>query len=125
MNAVLTEVLIECVKAAGGSKVVGPALWPEKPLESAQRLLLDCLNDDRPQRLTPEQVLLVARLARERGCHAYAQHVAQALSYAAPVPVQPQDEADDLRRQVLAMGQTLQAALARIEQLDARKGGGR
>jgi len=42
------DALIECVKAAGGSKVVGAALFPEKPLDTAQRLLLACLNEDRP-----------------------------------------------------------------------------
>lgn len=120
----LTAALIECVKAAGGSKAVGPALWPEKAPEAAQRLLLDCLNDDRPQKLSPEQVLLVARLARDRGCHAYARHVCAALSYAEPVPVEPRDEADELRRQVLEMGRQLQVALSRLDAI-TRSGEGR
>lgn len=114
----LTDTLIECVKAVpGGSKAVGPALWPEKDPVAAQRLLLDCLNDDRPQKLSPEQVILVARMARERGCHAYACWVAESLSYAPPVPVEPRDLADDLQRQVLAMGKQLTDVLARLEEL--------
>ena len=116
----VTDSLIECVKAAGGSKVVGHRLWPEKAVDAAQRHLLACLNDSKAERLTPEQVLLVARMARDVGCHAYAEHVARSLSYAAPVPVKPVDEADELRRQVLDMGKSLQVALARIEALDAR-----
>lgn len=110
--------LIECIKACGGSKQVGPRLWPEKTPDAAQRLLLDCLNDDRPARLTPEQMLLVLRMARDRGCHAGMQFIAAALSYSEPIPIEPKDEADELRRQVLEMGRTLQTALARIEQLD-------
>ena len=104
----INEALIECVKAAGGSKTVGAALWPEKAPDAAQRLLLDCLSDDRPQKLAPEQLMLVAKLARDRGCHALACHVAEALSYAEPVPIKPNDEADELRRQVLSMGRDLQ-----------------
>lgn len=115
----LNDALIECVKACGGSKAIGALLWPEKGPESAQRTLLDCLNDDRPQKLAPEQVLLILRQARERGCHAGMQYLAAALSYAEPVPIEPRDEADELRRQVLAMGAQLTRALNRIEQLEA------
>ena len=114
----LNDTLIECVKAAGGSKAVGARLWPEKALEAAQRHLLACLNEGKPERLTPEQVLLVARLAREHGCHAYMEFCARSLSYAAPQPVRPVDEADELRRQVLEMGRAMQAALARLQALD-------
>lgn len=108
----LNDTLIECVKA------VGARLWPEKALEAAQRHLLACLNEGKPERLTPEQVLLVARLAREHGCHAYMEFCARSLSYAAPQPVRPVDEADELRRQVLEMGRAMQAALARLQALD-------
>lgn len=94
----LTAVLVECVKAAGGSKVVGPKLWPEKLFDHAQRHLLDCLNDERPHRLTPEQVLLVADLARTAGCHMFMAYCAQRLHYDAPVPRQPRDEAAELQR---------------------------
>ena len=62
----LNEALIACVKACGGSHQVGRLLWPEKSQESAQRTLLDCLNDERPAKLSPEQVMLVLRLARNQ-----------------------------------------------------------
>lgn len=114
----INDALIACVKALGGSKQVGPILWPDQAPDAAQRKLLDCLNDDRPQQLNPSQVMLILRLARERGCHIGMQYLAEALSYAEPVPVEPKDEADELRRQVLTMGMSLQKALARIEQLE-------
>ncbi|GMV45122.1 MAG: hypothetical protein AMXMBFR66_05200 [Pseudomonadota bacterium] len=114
----LNDALIECVKAIGGSKVAGIALWPAKGVEAAQRHLLACLNPERNEKLGPDEVLHVLRLARERGCHVGMQYLAVALSYAEPVPVEPKDEADELRRQVLAMGQSLQRALSRIEQLE-------
>lgn len=114
----INDALIECVKACGGSKAVGVALWPAKGVEAAQRQLLACLNPERNEKLGPEEMIHVMRLARAKGCHAGMQHLSAELSYAEPVPVEPKDEADELRRQVLAMGQSLQKALSRIEQLD-------
>jgi hypothetical protein len=35
--------------------------------------------------------------------------------------VQPRDEADQIRREMLEMGKSLQAALARLEAVDARQ----
>lgn len=116
-----TEALISCVKAAGGSKQVGARVFPEKTIEQAQRHLLACLNDDRPERLTPDQVLLVARLARDVGCHAYAEHVADSLSYADPVPVEPRDEADELRRQFIESTRSLAAMADKIEALERQQ----
>jgi hypothetical protein len=114
----LTDCLIECVKAAGGSKVVGHAVWPEKTVDAAQRHLLNCLNEGKAERLTPDQVLLFAKLARLKGCHAYAHHVAQSLSYGEPTPIEPRDEADELRRQVVEVGKSLQTMLGRLEALE-------
>lgn len=114
----LNDALVEAVKACGGSKVVGVALWPAKGLEAAQRHLLACLNPDRSEKLSPDEALLIERLARERGCHVVAQFRAVALSYSEPVPIEPQDAADELRRQLLELGRQLQAGLSRLESLD-------
>src|SRR5687767_12262575 len=97
----INDALIEVVKALGGSKVVGPALWPEKAPEAAQRALLDALNEDRPQRLDPERVMLVLRMARAQGCHAGIEYLGRTLSFAWQ-PIEPKDEADDLKRQFIA-----------------------
>jgi len=115
----LNEALIACVKAAGGSKHVGNKVWPEKTIDAAQRHLLNCLNEGKAERLTPEQVLLIAKLARAKGCHAYAEFVAADMGYAAPVPLEPKDEAAELRRQFIESTRTLAAMAARIEQLEA------
>ena len=114
----LNECLTACVRAAGGSKVVGHRLWPDKTVDAAQRHLLNCLEEGRAERLSPDKVMLVAELARAAGCHAFMEHCSQRLHYAAPQPVQPADEADDLRRQMLEMGKTLQSALSRLEAIE-------
>lgn len=95
----INEALIACVKALGGSKQVGHKLWPEKTMEAAQRHLLACLNEDKPERLSPEQFILLLRLAREKGCHEAMQFLCADLGYADPVPVDPKDELAELLRQ--------------------------
>lgn len=113
----LNDALVECVKACGGSKQVGARLWPEKSPDAAQRLLLDCLNTDRPAHLTPEQMMLVLRLARERGCHAGMRYIATDLGYSAPVPVDPKDELAELLRATLESNREQQRRAERIERL--------
>lgn len=97
----LNDALIACVKACGGSKVVGLALWPAKGLEAAQRNLLACLNPDRNEKLGPDEVLHVMRMARDRGFHEGMQYIAASLGYSMPIPVEPRDELAELLRQHL------------------------
>ncbi len=109
--------LVECVKVLGGSKQVASKLWPEKTPDAAQRLLLDCLNEDRPAHLTPEQMLLVLRLARAKGYHAGFAYMAETLGYAPPVPVEPRDEVAELQRQFVVATQVMTALAERMEVL--------
>jgi hypothetical protein len=118
----LNDALIECIKAAGGSKQVGPLLWPEKAPDAAQRLLLDCLNDDRAAKLSPEQVLLVLRLARQKGFHDGMNYIASELGYGTPVPVEPRDEAAELMRQYIASVEEQKRTAERLERAVARLG---
>jgi hypothetical protein len=109
--------LIECVKACGGSKAVGVALWPARGVEAAQRHLLACLNPDRNEKLSLDEALHVMRLARDRGCHVGMEYLCDALGYAAPQPVAPKDELTELLRQRQAAQERASAQDQRIEQL--------
>ena len=97
----INDALIACVKALGGSKVVGPMLWPEKPLDAAQRCLLDCLNPERPNKLAPEQVTLLLRKARQAGYHEAAEWMMADIGYSPPVPIAPKDELAELQRRFI------------------------
>lgn len=116
----INDALVECVKACGGSKVVGILLWPSKGVEVAQRHLLSCLNPDRNEKLGPDEVLHILRLARQRGCHVGMQFLATELSYAEPQPVEPRDEADQLRREFIESTRVLAKMAERIEKLGAK-----
>ena len=113
----INDALIECVKALGGSKSVGCMLWPEKAPEAAQRALLDCLNGDRPARLSPEQVLLLLRKARQAGFHGAAEWLMGDLGYARPVPLEPAEEMAALQRDFLRATSALEGVAKRFEQM--------
>lgn len=103
----INSMLIECVKAAGGSKQVGPLLWPEKPVADAQKLLLACLNEDRPEKLSPDQAFLIEKLAKDAGSHAAIEYRCQAMSYSIPTPIEPEDEKAKLMRDFISAQKSL------------------
>ena len=118
------DALVAAVKALGGSKVVGALLWPEKAPDAAQRLLLDCLNDDRPAHLTPDHVRLILRLARQRGHHDAVAWLLADLGYAPPQPVEPRDEVAELQRQFIEASRAMQQLAGRIERLQVAPSAG-
>lgn len=115
----LTDAIKEAVRLCGGTKVVACQLWPEKSPDAAGRALVDCLNEHREARLSPEQLMLVSRLARARGCHSIMSYMAQECGYAAPAPVEPADEAAELQRQYIESTKALLKMAERIERLRA------
>lgn len=112
-----TDALRDAVRAAGGTKVVACRLWPEKAPDQAARILSNCLNEHRDERLTPDQVLLVARLAREHGCHSIMAFMAGELGYAPPIAIEPEDEVVRLQREYVDATKSLLKMAERIERL--------
>lgn len=113
----INEALIACVKACGGSKQVGHKLWPEKTVDAAQRHLLACLNEDKPERLSPEQLTLLMRMGHERGFHGVMEFLCASIGYADPQPVDPRDELVDLLKQSNELRERQIAVSTRIERL--------
>lgn len=105
-----SDALGSCILAAGGFKKVAAELWPAMKPESAYARLKACLDDSKHERLSPDEILRVARLGRAAGCHAWAEFCAAELDYAPPVPVDPDDRKAALQRE-FANG------VARLEQL--------
>jgi len=86
------------VQRIGGTKKVGATLWPEKSVTQAGELLANCLNRSRPEKLDPEQVLLIKRLARQANCHVIVAFENEDCGYKPPVPIEPVDEMAELQR---------------------------
>jgi len=111
------EALRAAVQAAGGAKVVGPRLWPAKPVSEAQRALLDALNRDRERKLDPEEQLAVLRLARDAGFHGGVRFICEQLGYTILSPLDPKDELAELQRRFIDAAGSVQAIGERIERL--------
>lgn len=109
------------VMALGGAKKVGPLLWPEKSIDAARTRLLNCLKENRDEVLRPEQVLLLAKLARAGGCHAIVKYFNQQAGYADPQPIEPEDERQRIQREFVAGMADMKTLLARLEQLEGMK----
>ncbi|MEY4417337.1 MAG: hypothetical protein RIQ53_4630 [Pseudomonadota bacterium] len=113
----VNEALIACVKACGGSKQVGHKLWPEKTVDAAQRHLLACLNEDKPERLSPEQLTLLMRMGHEKGFHGVMEFFAADVGYSDPVPTDPRDELVELLKTSNELRERQIAVSTRIEKL--------
>lgn len=96
------EALKRLVEVLGGAKVVGHRMRPEKTITDARTWLLNCLNEDRQEKLDPEQVLLLLRWGHEAGCHDGMNFVAQDVGYASPAPLTPEDALADLQRKAIS-----------------------
>lgn len=116
----INDAMKEAVRQMGGNKKVGPRLWPELPLEQASNKLRDCLNPDRREKLSPEQVVMILRLAREVGCHDAMGFIAFNAGYEPPRPVVPDDQEAELQRTFIdAVGrlETIQKQLQHVREV--------
>lgn len=85
------------IAAAGGFKVVAGKLWSADP--HGPNKLRNAINPDQPHKLCPDEVLAIKKLAYEHGSTATVDYEAQQLGYQ-PTWVDPQDEAEQLNREV-------------------------
>jgi len=115
----LYDALRDVVRAMGGAKVVGPQLWPAKPPLEAGRLLADCLNRDRREKLDPEQLLWLCRKGREVGCHAATHYICEDAGYDPPKPRSLDAERRQLEEQVIAAAKLLDRVSRRLRDMEA------
>lgn len=116
----LTDALNDCVRALGGPKSVGHAMRPEKSIDDARRWLLDALNPDRSEKLSPDQVLWLLREARKVNCHAAFTYMARECGYADPRPIEPEDARAALQREFVDQSKAMQRLFAQMERAGLR-----
>jgi hypothetical protein len=109
------DALREVIATCGGAKQVAGRLWPEKSPDAAHRLLLDCLNETRPERLDPDRLRMILKMGREAGCHAGVIWLMRDVGYEDPRPVEPADEVALLMRDFIAAQKALQGIAERID----------
>lgn len=111
----LNDAISAAVDALGGPKKVGSILWPDLDAAAAGNRLRDCLNTSRRERLTPDQLALIRRMARDAGCHLLVSFEMKAAGYARPVPIAPDDEKAELMRRYIEAVRAQQELTQRLE----------
>lgn len=101
--------------AIGGLKATGAALWPTLLADDAGRKLAACLDSDKREKLSLNELRMIRRMAREKGVHILANYEAQDAGYADPQPITPQDEAAQLLREYIAATKVMQALASRMD----------
>lgn len=105
----------------GGAKTVAARLWPAKSVDDARKHLLDCLNPDRHEKLDPEQIVLLFRLAREANFHVAKHWFDAETGYQPSKPVDPKEEESRVVDVIESAARTMQTALSTLEKLRAHK----
>jgi len=99
------------VQAAGGFKVVAGRVWPTLDPSTATTRLRASLNPDHAQKLCPEELLLVARLAKDAADSSIMNFLARELGY----QVEPLSPAETKKRAVRVRRLALLDELKRLE----------
>lgn len=107
------------ILAAGGYKAVAGKLWPAENPTSAANKLRNAVNPEQAQKLCPQEVLQIKRLAREVGSFATINYEAQQLGYSVTW-IDPDDELERLERENNELLKELLRRQERLEQLRTR-----
>jgi hypothetical protein len=108
------------IVALGGKKKVATLLWPHLKPETAYTRIAHCLSEEFPEKLAPEEMLFIARKACETGSRAILAYLNQECGCAPPIPVDPLDEAEALRRDIRDSLASLNRKVERLERAEAR-----
>jgi hypothetical protein len=110
------DALRAAIQALGGYKQVGALIWPDKTPDNAGRLLADCVNTARSEKLELTQVLRIFVLARDKGFHEPFVWFAGEAGYEARA-VTRAEEVDRVTTVIEQSSKTLAAALGHLERL--------
>lgn len=116
------DALRAAVQALGGTKKVGPMLWPDKGVDNSSRLLLDCINPGRNEKLELTQIMRIFALAKEAGCHGPYAWFSNEIGYDVK-PIARAEEVDRLTTVIEQSSKTLSAAIAALERVQNGAGG--
>lgn len=114
------DALRSAIQSLGGTKKVGNLLWPDKTIENASRLLHDCINPNRPEKLDVSQVVFIFKSAKEVGCGSPFVWFANECGFDA-FPINNEELADRLTDVIEQSTQTLAKALDQLSKIKGMK----
>jgi hypothetical protein len=121
MQEAIEDAIKEVARVVGGTKVLAGALWPTKA--NSHTHFLDCLNPERPAKLSPSELMVVAKIGRERDCHAVMQFLVQEIGYEMPKPADLEKSIDEISSRIADGMDFLRAEMPRLEKLIAQRAG--
>lgn len=116
----LEDSLRHVVEGLGGPKRVAGDLWPARPVVDAARHLNRCLDPERPEKLSFDELLWLLRAGCAADVHTAMAFLAQACGYETPKRVNPESERDRLMREYIHSVEQQQALVRRLEALHGK-----
>ena len=113
----LADALSSGIERAGGFKRIGAELWPEKTAQEAGKELQRCLNADRREKLSLEQIELILRRIREAECMVPFAYINQTNDLEPPKAITKETARERLQREYIAAVQTLGKITDRMERV--------
>lgn len=109
------DALQAVVMACGGFKRVGAELWPDRSPDKAGIHLRHCLDTDRAEKLSLDQIVYLLRRGHEIGCHVAMHYLCTTVGYQRPNPVTPEDQTAELHRKYIEATKYIGKLAAQIE----------
>lgn len=113
-----SDALVTAILSAGGYKKVSHALWPAKDEKTAYARLKACLDESKNEKLEFEEVIAIARMAKERDCHALMQYLGSVLGYAV-AEVTPEEQLGSALSKFDATAGVLMDAIAEVRRIQS------
>lgn len=111
---VASDALASAIVAAGGYKRVAAQLWPAMKPVSAYARLKACVDETKHEKLSFDEIIALARMAKEAGNHAVMQYMAQDLGYEVRA-VSPKDELESALANFDQQSERLMQAISAIQ----------
>lgn len=110
---------IDCTITSSGRhyKEVAAYLWPSKKPESAYARLKACLNDEKDEKLSFEEIIAICKFCNRFDALFF---FADQCSHSRPEPRAPEDEKAELQREFLNGLKKLEVLGARLEKLGGK-----
>ena len=106
----ISDAIGAAIAASGGAKRVSGLLWPAMRPEAAYTRLKHALNDERAEKLSPDEMLLVSKFARDAGDYSIGAFYAREIG----CEFKPLSPAESKKRAKKARVSALLAELARL-----------
>ena len=116
----VADALGSAVVAIGGMKKAASLLWPADPMSRSEARLRACLNAERAEKLSPDEVIRLTKLARDAGDHSVMTYLAAELGYEIK-PTTPEDELAALQRRYIEAAESIARISAQIQRVQIRK----